>query len=318
MFRIIHILFCGALASHSLLNAQEICPQIMHEGLNKGGYHFTYKSSSWRKAEDADSPQWYYHCVRNLNSKPLWVDWKETGLTGFIISKTSAHIQFSSSEKAYEEKNVELWFGAGPHKILARTVISRRNVPESVTVEAKQPPNRENSKPKKPYALISRSEIAVPHVERIAQRLGRPASSVKFNDILQAVDQNPGTLMPFSMKFTSTPIVDANGIWQSLEHTCEYRLGERLKFSVLRMKIADVGLHLSVFDSNLPVQFGGEWRDEVSKFKGNTRLEGSPAEIVQEYFSELQILPIDSDIVLASIPISFFGPKQRLSTITPR
>lgn len=273
------------------------CPDNL--GSAGGAYEdnrYTAEFRSWNWEEHA---QWYVcHCVRNLGSHAVKVNWPDVGLEGWIKLNRTLHLKTTVSDSTFETRVSQLHLG--------------RNI--VVDVETIFPGSRTRSGAVE-HARIVTASTRVAQAEsydgRATETIARVAipplnfvSGMSPDEIDAFVEENPDLLQEVEMTFTSS--VEGSRI----TYECSYSVTDAGPDSTLVLQITDPIVHQAVFESPEPRYV--EWSELTDHtgpivMSGSLRTGGSAATL-ENRMTTMNLLD-GSGTILGTMPIQFLATK---------
>lgn len=296
------------------LAEDQVCPVPMSEKYNGSDNSFEYQSWNWPRK---DSTGYIFcNCLRNEDDKrALFVDWKETGLMGFVRPKRSMYAYVTSGISQSKHIDVDLWFGPQPKRLKtkvvtpdvtteAEKVISPQALPQGQTTHQTTP----SLSGARDMVVVSKVNLALPPVNLQL----RPGSIRKL--LINAAEERPDALANVEFVFRSKAVRDETdktivGIRQECDYRIEYLEGAVGSWGAAYfLKIDDPALHEVVFHTNKPVilDLNGA-REIVIKFGGLSVANIGQGELKVRHGRVSVLGSGDESLIIGSMPFSYLS-----------
>jgi len=274
------------------------CPPDL--GSAGGAYEDNRYAAEFRSWNWEEHAQWYVcHCIRNLGSHAVKVNWPDVGLKGWVKLNRTLHLKTTVGNNAFETRPSPLHLG--------RDIV--------LDVETIFPATRTRSGAvQQPRLLAASIRVAQAqsdegrHTETIARIAVPPLNFVggmSPDEIDAFVEENPDLLQEVEMTFTSSV---ENSL---ITYECSYSVANAGTDSALLLQIADLTVHEAVFESREARyvdwnEFPGHGGPIV--MSGSLKLAGASSEGLETRMTTMNLLD-SSGAILGAMPIQFLANK---------
>ena len=285
-------------------------PQLSGSVSNPPAYQFSYQSWIWRSGTGFRLG----NCVKNTGRRPLFVDWQGASLRTFVPAGESAFSVTPRATGRGVRRLSPLFYGARPTRMTVPTVFPIAALTGGGAQRAlwdAGPSWRALFKPSDPAkasdSLQSFAKLFVPsNIAHFALANGTLSQA----KLTQFIEENPDALQPFSMEFTSTETVTADGRL-TISYNCSYRTediqGANDKHP-MTMRFADPALHRAMFNTDEGIGIGDWWLQMRQDFSASVTV--AAGQRVRKAVSRLDIYLADEKTLIGSLMVQYSIPTQ--------
>jgi hypothetical protein len=263
--------------------------------VSDGTYEIEFNSWGW----DREGSQYICHCVRNLSSEVVRIDWPAVNMHGWADLYETIVSMGSVSPGKPIAKQTDLHYGDGVTSV--RTMFPADHVETasiggpglklaSATVAEEEYGHS--------YVQISYGRVFIPSLD-IAD------GSLSIEEISKLLAQQPDLLQDVEMTFTSEALVDGGEV-VSISYECAYEVADFRRDVSMSLRIDDPQIHQSVFrtDEDVIVDWNSLDHEGPAVARGEIKAAGLPGDL-KTISSTMSFVDLDGQ-VLATLPITFF------------